>query len=181
MKSLLLPLATFILSVLTSQAQGYHLYHLIGPAMFTNSTSFGYADGQLAGADYRCGVYAGTDVDFMQPVFIQNLSTLTSLFSSSGTVALTGSFTLAATTNVWVQFRAWPAICPTYETAIVNQPPAPVGLSDLYPAIPSNVIIEFPIQVGPLWLQMIPEPSPCSLCAMGLLLGFTSAVARRQR
>lgn len=162
-------LAALMVWAVTATPQGYLVYHSVGPATFTNSAALGYADGRRAGADYRCGVYAGADPGSMMPVFLQQPGTLSSVFSASGYAFLSGTYTTLPAGSAYVQFRAWPAAYATFEEALLNQPDAPMGLSRYFGPLNTNVIIEFPIQTGTLWLQPIPEPAVGLLLLAGLM------------
>jgi hypothetical protein len=71
-------------------------------------------------------------------------------------------------TPILVQFRAWPAEFKSYEEAVAASTPSPpVGMSAIWQAIPDNMIVEFPIQTGTLWLTPVPEPSVLGLLALG--------------
>jgi hypothetical protein len=146
--------------------------------MFTNAAVFGYADGSLAGTNFYCGVYAGADVNSLLPQFGTAHSGLKQALSPSGRAVLSGPLTLAAPpgSSVVFQLRVWPSQFDTYEQALGSSLPSPpVGVSSLWPAIPSNIIVEFPIQTGPMWLTPIPEPSPLGL----QVLAGASIYARR--
>lgn len=153
---------------LFGQGVGY-VYHGVGPVMFTNVAALGYPDGSLAGTNFYCGVYAGTDAGSLEPVFT-TASGLRRLLGSNGMTVLSGDIPLAlpAGTPVVMQFRVWPSEFGTYELAIASgMPSSPVGVSALWAPIPSGVIIELPIQTGPLWLTSVPEPSAVGLLALG--------------
>ena len=151
-------------------AQGpAYVYHGVGPVMFTNAGAFGYADGSLAGTNFYCGVYAGTDANSLLPQFGAAVGGLKHSLSPSGRTVLSGPLTLTAPpgSSVVFQLRVWPSQFDTYELALGSSLPSPpVGVSSLWPAIPSNIIVEFPIQTGPIWLTPIPEPSPLDLLAL---------------
>jgi hypothetical protein len=178
-KSVLLTAAILVLGSSFGFAQGlWQVYHRVGPAMFTNAIAYGYADGQLAGANYYCGLYAGPDAGSLQPVAAGD--GLPRLFSPTGNAVLWGNFDVpspAGQTPV-IQFRAWPAMFQTYEQALVADPMLPVGASAIMEAIPGNAIIEFPINAGRLWITSVPEPSVIAFLACGALLRVRkSAVA----
>jgi hypothetical protein len=146
--------------------------------MFTNAAAFGFADGSLAGTNFCCGVYAGTDAGSLLPQFGAALGDLKHSLSPSGRTVLSGPLTFIAPPgeSVVFQLRVWPSQFDTYEQALSSSLPSPpVGVSGLWQAIPSNVIIELPIQTGPMWLTPIPEPSPLGLLA---LAGASSCVLR---
>lgn len=153
---------------LLAQSVGY-VYHSVGPVMFTNSAALGYPDGSLADTNFYCGVYAGTDAGSLEPVFTGAIS-LRRLLGSNGMTVLSGNIPLSLPvgTPVVIQFRVWPSQFDTYELALSSGLPSPpVGVSGLWTAIPSGVIIELPIQTGALWLSSVPEPSAAALLALG--------------
>jgi hypothetical protein len=156
------------------------LYHVVGPAMFTNAAAWGYADGQVAGAEFMCGVYAGTEISLLAPCFDSPSGSLKHPFGATGRAMFSGSIVLEAPadTPVLVQFRAWPAEFGSYEEAVASSSPSPpVGMSAIVTAIPDRVIVEFPIQMGALWLSPVPEPSGLGLLALG---GLGLAAGRRR-
>ena len=125
----------------SGQGGGY-VYHGIGPAIFTNAAAWGYADGQLAGTNYSCGVYAGTSADSLTPCFGDQNSHLKGNLSTSSQALLSGSLPLVVPSgdSILVQFRVWPAEFATYEQTLASgQPSPPVGVSTISQAIP-NVI-----------------------------------------
>jgi len=146
-----------------------YVYHGVGPVRFTNAAAFGYPDGSLAGTNFYCGVYAGTDASSLLPQFGVAPSGLKHSISPSGWTAMSGSLTFTAPpgASVVFQLRVWPAQFDTYEQALSSSIPSPpVGVSSLWEAIAPEVIVELPIQTGPMWLTPIPEPSPLDLLAL---------------
>ena len=157
------------------------VYHSVGPAVFTNAAAWGYADGQLAGSNFLCGVYAGTEVNSLSPCFGPPGSYLKRPFMAAGWAWLWGTLVVDAPagTPILVQFRAWPAEFGTYEEALATGVPSPpVGVSGIVPAIPENLIVEFPIQMGLLWLSPVvsaSDPFPpltCTLAPNSVLLSW---------
>lgn len=162
--------AAGILAACSSFGQGVgYVYHGVGPVMFTNVAGLGYPDGSLAGTNFYCGVYAGTDAGSLEPVFTV-ASSLRRLLDPNGMTVLSGNIPLPlpAGTPVVMQFRVWSSQFDTYELAIASgMLSPPVGVSALWTPIPSGVIIELPIQTGPLWLTSVPEPSVAALLGLG--------------
>ncbi len=157
MKAILLPMALFV-SMIGSRclAQVGQVYHRVGPVMFTNSAAFGYPDGSIAGTNFYCGVYAGTNAASLRACLSGGLR---QMLSTNGEAVLFGQIHLAAPTNspLLIQFRVWPAPFGTYEQALASSLPSPpVGVSGVIAAIPPNVIYEFPLEVGPVWLSPVP-------------------------
>ena len=151
----------------TAQSSGL-VFHRVGPVTFTNSTAFGYADGQLASTNFYCGLYAGTDADSLGPYFIgapsfrQRLGTFFTTFY--GNIALVGP----TNSPIFLQFRIWPSDFGTYEEArAFGTPTPPVGVTGISLAIPPDIIVEFPVGMGQIWLEPIPEPSAVSLLLLG--------------
>lgn len=147
------------------------VYHAVGPAAFTNAAAWGYADGERAGSNFLCGVYAGTEANALVPCFGPPGSYLKRPFTTAGLAWLWGSFVVDAPTGtpILIQFRAWPAEFDTYEEALASGVPSPpVGVSEIVPAIPNNVIVELPIQIALPWLSPVvatSAPLPRLTCA----------------
>ena len=150
------------------------VYHSVGPAVFTNAAAWGYADGQLAGTNFVCGVYAGMDANELTPAFNLPDGHLKDAFSSRGYVWLWGSVnaTVPPWATILLQFRAWPAEFGTYEEAVASGVPSPpVGVSEVVPALPGGVIMEFPIQTALPWLSPVMPtnaPLPSLTCTLAL-------------
>jgi len=154
------------------------VYHVVGPAMFTNATVSGYPNGLLAGSDFVCGVYVGTTNQTLKPSFGQPGGHLKELLNASGRAWLWG-FVVADAPPVLLQFRVWPAAFVSYEEAVAwSNPSPPVGASEIIPALPSNGIFEFPVQTGPVWLSPVVAPGAahgplaCRLAADSLILSW---------
>lgn len=168
----------------SGQGGGY-VYHGVGPVIFTNAAAWGYADGQLAGTNFSCGVYAGTSADSLMPCFGNQNNQLKGNLSTSGQVVFWGTLPLVVPSgdSILVQFRVWPAEYATYEQALAfSQPSPPVGVSAISQAIPDGWIVELPIQVGTVWVSPVPEPSAAGLVVLsGLVLAARRIVGSARR
>ncbi len=156
---------------LCAQGDG-RVYHVVGPALFTNAAAWGYADGEVVAGNFVCGVYAGVDTKALAPCFGPPGSYLKRPFSAGGYAYLWGTLLAGAPPGrqVLIQFRAWPEEFGTYEEAVASAAASPpVGVSQVLPAIPSNLIIELPIQTGPMWVSPVAptsEPLPPLICTL---------------
>ena len=174
-------LAASVLLVGTGRVGGQstgQVYHLVGPAMFTNAAALGFPDGQLAGTDFVCGVYAGTLNQALQPSFGKTGGNLKQQLTTSGRALLWGSV-VADAPPVLLQFRAWPAAFGSYEEAAAwSNPSPPVGFSDIVEALPDRWIIEVPVPIGPVWLSPLVAPGAahgplaCRLAGDSLVLSW---------
>jgi hypothetical protein len=154
------------------------VYHVVGPAMFTNATAWGYPDGSLAASNFSCGVYAATLNQAPQPWFGPPGGYLKQPFLPSGRSLLWGSVVVDAS-PVLLQFRAWPAAFGSYEEAVAwSNPSPPVGISEIVEAIPDRWILEMPVPTGPVWLSPLVMPGAargplaCRLDANSLILSW---------
>jgi hypothetical protein len=184
MRVYMLILAASVLLVGTGRVGGQsmgHVYHLVGPAMFTNAAAVGFPDWQLAGSNFMCGVYAGTLSNALAPYSGLPGSHLQQAFAANGLALMSGSVVMNAPpeTPVLLQFRAWPAGFGSYEEAVAwSNPSPPVGLSEIVLAIPGILILNLPIDVGPVWLSPLASPGAahgplaCRLADNSLILSW---------
>ena len=139
--------------------------------------------GYWPGATTYAELYAGTVSNALTPGFgpPRGWGPLKVPFLATGRAFLWGSVVVDAPAEapLLLQFRAWPAGFPSYEAAVASGDPSPpVGVSEIVPAIPPNVIYEFFIPAGPVWLSPLvapgaaPGPLACTLAANSLILSW---------
>jgi len=176
----LLAASTLFAGSVFAQRAGY-VYHSVGPAMFTNATSLGYADGQPVVTNFYCGVYAGPDATVLVPAFAGPDGFLRRC-SAGGGAFFSGSLTVTVPSgeSLLVQFRVWPALYESYEQALARGGGEVLaGVSAILPAIPPDLMVELPIRTGPIWVSVVPEPAMLPLAAGGA--GVFLALTRRRK
>ena len=146
--------------------------------MFTNATAWGYPDGLLAGSNFVCGVYAGTLGQPLKPWFDHPGGYFKQPLTAFGGAWLSG-LVVADAPPVVLQFKVWPAAFGSYEEAVAwSSPSAPVGATQIVPALDYYTIYEFPIHMGPLWLSPVIAPGgahgplACTLAGDSLIVSW---------
>jgi hypothetical protein len=172
MKAISLMAAGLLLASLQrASAQGStEVNYAVRFVSFTNSASFGYPDGELAGPNYLLGLYGGLSVHALQPLFIGHPQFKTNLrfFNTQISGILPG---IQQGTPYLLQFRIWPDAYDTYEAAITSGLPVPVGKTALFYPTPFPPPVIYPVipSLGDVTLQPIPEPSVLGLFSGGLI------------